>query len=208
MHLLIFGASGSIGTHLVQQALAHGHSVKAFCRSPEKLSAHAHAQLEIVTGDVLDGAAVQRAMQGIDAVLCALGDGAKGIVRATGTQNILAGMTTTGVKRLVCQTAIGLGESRGNLNFFWKHIMFGMLLKKAFADHALQEKAITESSVDWTIVRPSAFADGPATGRYQRGFSGSVKGLKLKIARADVAGEMLAQLTSLADFRKAVSISN
>ena len=103
-------------------------------------------------------------------------------------------MQRKGIKRLICQTTLGLGESQGNLNFFWKHIMFGLLLKKAFQDHQLQEHYLVDSNLEFTIVRPSAFTDGEVTRTYKIGFDGNYKKLSLKISRADVADFMLQQL--------------
>ncbi|MNS30408.1 hypothetical protein D3C72_624410 [compost metagenome] len=103
-------------------------------------------------------------------------------------------MKKTGVQRLICQTTLGAGDSRSNLNFLWKHIMFGMLLRKAYEDHQLQEKYVRQSNLDWIIVRPGAFTDGARSGMYRHGFSVNDKSLKLKISRADVADFMLKQL--------------
>ena len=103
-------------------------------------------------------------------------------------------MEKAGVKRLICQTTLGVGDSEGNLNFFWKRIMFGMLLRQAFDDHVIQEDHIRQSQLDWTIVRPGAFTDGDRTGQYRYGFPGSDRTTALKISRADVADFMLRQL--------------
>lgn len=207
MKLVIFGATGSIGTHLVQQALQQGYTVTAFTRNPQKLSAHSHEQLTIITGDLLNPADVDRAMKGQDAVLCVIGDGNKGIVRSQGTKNIIAAMKNNGVKRLVCETTLGLGDSKGNLNLMWK-IIFGVFLRKAFKDHELQEKYVTGSALNYTIVRPSAFTDGEVTGAYKVGFDSKAKGLSLKINRADVADFILKQVTTDRYLNRAVSISN
>lgn len=207
MKLIVFGATGSIGLPLIQQATAQGHSVTAFVRDPSKL-AHLSAQnLYVVKGDVLNNADVTSAIQQHDAVLCVLGDGRKGVVRGAGTKNIIDAMRIHGLKRLICQTTLGLGDSSSNLNFFWKHIMFGWLLKKAFLDHRLQEKYVFESGLDYTIVRPSAFTDGVMANGYKVGFDGNAKGLQLKITRADVADFILQQLNSGKYLKKAVSIS-
>ena len=115
---------------------------------------------------------------------------------------------THGVNRFICQTTLGAGDSYGNLNFFWKHIMFGMLLRPAMADHNLQEDYIRSSDIDWTIVRPAAFTDGTLSRKYQHGFSGkSPKGLALKISRADVAHFMLEQLKSNTYLRQTPGLS-
>ena len=53
MNVIIFGATGSLGRHLVEQALSQGHQVTAFARHPEKLNI-GHERLKAVAGDVLD----------------------------------------------------------------------------------------------------------------------------------------------------------
>jgi len=208
MKLIVFGATGSIGIQLITQALQQGHLVTAFTRNPEKLSSYHQTKLTIIKGDIFNSADVEKAVQQQDCVLCAIGDGNKGTVRAAGTKNIISAMKKAGISRLVCQTTLGLGESNGNLNFLWKYIMFGLLLKKAFRDHEIQEKYLLESGLDYTIVRPSAFMDGNITRNYKTGFDGRYKKLNLKITRADVADFMMQQIQSRDYIKRAVSISN
>lgn len=193
MKLLIFGSTGSIGRQLVNQALEQGHTVTAFARDTAKVDIK-HNNLQIAQGDVMDPASVEKVVQGQEAVLCSLGAGRKGTVRSEGTRNIISAMEKVGVRRFICQSTLGVGDSRGNLNVFWKYIMFGLLLRPAYADHVSQENYVKQSRLDWTIVRPAAFTDGERTGQYQHGFSGSDKTTKLKISRADVADFMLKQL--------------
>ena len=137
---------------------------------------------------------MENAIQGHDAVLVSIGAGRKGNVRAEGTRNIINVMEKLGIRRLICQSSLGVGDSRGNLNAFWKYIMFGLLLRPAYADHARQEDYVRQSNLDWTIVRPGAFIDGERTGQYKHGFPETDKTLKLKISRKDVADFMLLQL--------------
>ena len=135
-------------------------------------------------------------MPGQEAVLCCLGAGLKGTIRAEGTRTILQAMTNTGVKRFICQTTLGVGDSWDNLNFHWKYIMFKGLLRQAYKDHVRQEAYIRQSSLEWVIVRPGAFTDGEATdGAYRHGFPETDTSTALKISRADVADFMLKQLT-------------
>jgi putative NADH-flavin reductase len=194
MKLVIFGSTGSMGHPLVVQALEEGHTVTAFARNPAKLEIE-HANLTVVQGDVLDSASLEMAVDGQDAVLCSLGAGAKGTIRSEGTRNIVRAMEKAGVSRFVCLSTLGVGKSRANLSFFWKHIMFGLLLRRAYADHVGQEGYVKESRLDWTIVRPGAFTDGNRTGVYRHGFPSSDKTIKGRISRADVADFMLKQLT-------------
>jgi len=192
--LVIFGSTGSIGQQLVVQALEHGHTVTAFARNPAKLEIE-HANLTVVQGDALDSVPVEKAVDGQDAVLCALGAGAKGTVRSEGTRNIVRATEKAGVNRFICLSTLGVGDSWANLNFFWKHIMFGLLLRPAYADHVSQEGCVKESRLDWTLVRPAGFTDGNRTGVYRHGFPSTDKTIKGKISRADVADFMLEQLT-------------
>jgi len=208
MKAIIFGATGTVGIEIVKQALEKNHAVTAFVRRPEKMTNLHHAHLTIVKGDVMNLSDVEKAMQNHDVVLCVLGDGNAGKVRAWGTRNIIDAMKKTGIKRLICQSTLGIGESYGNLNFIWKHIMFGMLLKKAFQDHQLQEQHIVNSELDYTIVRPSALTDGTITKGFKIGFDGEYKKLNLRISRADVADFILDQLHTDRYIKKAVSISN
>jgi putative NADH-flavin reductase len=85
--------------------------------------------------------------------------------------------------------------------------MFGFLLRQVFADHVIQENYVKQSSLNWTIVRPSAFTDGNRTGNYQHGFSGNDKMTKPKISRADVADFMLKQLTDNSYLYKTPGVS-
>ncbi len=208
MKLLIFGATGSMGRHLVQQALEQGHRVTAFVRNPAKLNTQ-HIKLTVVQGDVNDLAAVEKAVQGQDAVLCSLGSGQKrtGTLRSQGTRQIIRAMEKAGVRRFICQTTLGVGDSEGNLNFFWKYIMFGFFLRQVFADHVRQEDYVKQSHLDWIIVRPSAFVEGNLTGHYRHGFSGTDKTLKLEISRADVADFMLKQLADNSYLHKTPAVS-
>ncbi len=206
MKVAIFGATGTIGRQLVAQALENGHIVTAFVRTPAKLEI-THNNLKFVQGDVLDPMAVEKAVQGQDAVMCVLGAGLKGTVRSEGTRNIIQAMEKSGVQRLICQSTLGVGDSWHNLNFYWKYIMFKGLLRQAFADHERQEAYVRQSQLDWTIVRPGAFTDGDLTGHYRHGFSGNDKTTQLKISRADVADYMLKQLTDLAYLHKTPGLS-
>jgi putative NADH-flavin reductase len=206
MKIVIFGATGSVGKHLVRQSLELGHEVTAFVRDAHKI-ASADKKIRIRTGDVLDAQQVSDAIVNQDVVLCALGAGRKGKVRSQGTYNIIQAMETRGVKRLICETTLGCGDSRGNLNFVWKHIMFGWFLKKAYEDHQLQEKHIFKSDLDWTIIRPAAFTNGPLTKKYRYGFPPTEKSITLKISRADLAHFMLQQLDKEASLKKCISLS-
>ncbi len=204
MKVIIFGASGSIGRPVVEQALASGHQVTAVVR---KGKLDDRPGLTVVSTDVLDPTAVNAVMPGHDSVICVLGAGRAGVVRSTGTANIIAAMHEHGIRRLICQSTLGAGDSAPALNFFWKYLMFGLLLRPAFADHQIQEQLVRASGLDWTIVRPAAFTDGPLTEKYQHGFAPDTKDLTLKISRKDLASFLVKQLNSVQYLLKTPGLS-
>lgn len=208
MKLLIFGATGGTGRELVQQALASGHSVTALVRDPARIETKSHENLTVVRGDVLDPAAVESAVAGHEAVLVSIGAGAaRATVREYGTRNIVNAMQAAGVSRLICQSSLGVGDSRANLSFFTRYIVVGIFLRHAFADHERQEAVVRQSSLDWTLVRPPHLKDGPRTGSYRHGFPVTDKSIKGWITRADVADFMLKQLADDTYVQRAAGVS-
>lgn len=209
MKVIVFGSTGSVGRLAVDRLLAEGHEVTAFARRPERLKLE-HPRLKKVAGNAMDIRSVSGAVQGHEAVMVTLGSGAsrKSLVRSRGTQHIIEAMQQHGVRRLVCQSTLGAGESWSNLNFFWKRIMFGLLLRPVFLDHERQEALVRDSGLDWTIVRPGAFTDGPADGAFKVDIPAGERGLKLKISRADIAAFLSRCLAEASFMHRAVGISH
>ena len=191
--VIVFGATGRSGSAIVRRLLERGHQVTAFVRDRAKV-VESHPNLRVVEGDVLSPDSVTGAIDGHDAVISALGAGRKGRIRSEGTRNIIRAMERIGTARLISQSSLGVGDSRGNLNAFWKHIMFGLLLRTAYEDHGVQERYVRESNLDWTIVRPGALVDGEATGDYCHGFSPSERAISLTVSLADLADFVVHEL--------------
>lgn len=207
MRVIVFGATGSVGRLAVAEMLAEGHRVTAFARKPDRLGI-AHDALTCVAGDALSEADVMAAVPGHDAAVVTLGSGARrSVIRSEGTLNVIRAMQAHDVRRLICQSTLGAHESWDNLNFFWKRIMFGLLLRPIFRDHELQESLVRASGLDWTIVRPGAFADGPATGDFREDVPPTARGLRLKIARSDIARFLVRQLSDACYLGRAVAIT-
>ena len=209
MKVIVFGATGSVGRLAVERLLADGHEVTAFARRPEALEI-TNPKLKRLTGNVMILEEVCNAVAGQDAVVVTLGAGSSrtSVVRSKGTEHIVEAMQHHRVDRLICQSTLGTGDSWSNLNFFWKRIMFGLLLRPVFLDHERQEQLVRESELDWTIVRPSAFTDGPADGNYKVDIPTGERRLRLKISRADVAGFLTKCLRDTTFRHRAVGISH
>jgi len=206
MRVIIFGATGSLGKHITEQALQAGYSVTAFSRSARSMPCK-HLGLRRIDGDIMDAKQVANALRGHDAVIVAVGAGMRGQVRSVGTANVVAGMKETGIKRLIALSTLGAGKSRDKLNFFWRYIMFGLLLNRAMADHEQQEAYVRESGLDWTIVRPAAFTDDVNARDYHHGSLDNVVDLALKVSRKDVAKFMVGQVEDTSYYLAAPCIS-
>jgi uncharacterized protein YbjT (DUF2867 family) len=196
--VLIVGATGGTGRQLVTQALARGYAVTALVRDPSKLQLD-HPKLVIVQGNVLDAGSVDEAVRGQDAVLCALGHKRFFLptrILSEGTRNILGAMEAHGVRRLVCETSLGIGDSAGRMGLYYTFFVIPLILPFYFWDKTRQESLIARSGVEWVIVRPGVLTNRKGKGRYRHGRGVGSFLQTVRIARADVAAFMLDQLAA------------
>ncbi|CAN7734745.1 NAD(P)-dependent oxidoreductase [Neorhizobium sp. LjRoot104] len=195
--ILILGATGPTGRHIVCQAIARGYDVTALVRSPEK--AADLIGVRIVVGDARDEKTLRQAVNGRDAVISALGTPASPFrdvtLLSTATQALVNAMKAEGVVRLVAITGIGAGDSAGHGGFLFDNLIFPLLLRKVYADKNRQEAIIKDSGLDWTIVRPSILNNKPG-GRTVRGLTSLENFHGGSIAREDVATFVFDQVTT------------
>ncbi len=207
MRLLVFGASGRTGREVVRQALARGFNVTAFVRHTARLPL-AHANLRLVTGEITDPTAVARVLSGHTGVISTLGVGTPlrhdpAVIE--GVRTIARASEHASVARLVYLSFIGVSDSRDAAGFLLRQLSTTML-RHEVADHEIKEAAVTESFVDWTIVRPPKLTNGRLTAAYRVGESIRARSPLPMMSRADVADFLLRQLTDAAFIRKAVRI--
>jgi putative NADH-flavin reductase len=185
--LLIVGATGGTGRQLVAQALERGYAATVLVRDRSKLQVE-RPQLKIIPGDVLDLTAVEAAVRGQDAVISALGHKRffyPTRILSEGTRNLLRAMETHGVQRLVCTTALGLGNSVGRMGVAYTFALIPVVLPFYFWDKTRQERLIAASTVEWVIVRPGALTNGVKRGAYRHGFNVGRFIWTVRISRAD-----------------------
>ena len=201
--VLIIGASRGIGLETVKAALEAGYLVRALARSARRIPV-SHPKLEKIAGDALEMATVKRALTGVDAVAQSLGvsAGPEIIFESTqlfskATQVLVTAMEEARIKRLICVTGFGAGDSRGSGGFLYNvalHLVF-------YDDKDVQERIVRRSKLDWVIVRPVILTSGPRTEAYRAlvdprdwtcGF----------ISRADVADFLVKQIDNDAFLHK------
>jgi uncharacterized protein YbjT (DUF2867 family) len=190
MKILVIGASQGTGALCVKAALAKGHSVGAFSRTPTKLDIN-HPALTKVAGDFHDAASVASAVAGYDAVIITASPTKLSAIKekpdyfSRGTQYCIDAMKQHGAKRLVVLTAHGTGDSQSKASWIQRKLLIGMLLKGFFADHDVQERLVRESGLEYVIARPTRLTNGPANGKYVR--TADVVSVPGAISRADLA---------------------
>jgi len=206
MKITVFGATGGTGRHILAQALAAGHEVTAFARNPEALEAR--PGLAVVAGSTNDPRAVERAVAGREAVLCALGGSPwrrRERVCSNAVSHITRAMEEHGVRRIVAVSTFGAGDTRPQVGRLARVLLFGCVLRSEVADKEAMEARLSTSALDWTVVRVGMLTDGPARGAWRAADDGSILGMG-RITRADVAAFMLAQLESRVWLRRKPAI--
>ena len=135
--VLIVGASRGIGLETVMATLQAGHSVRALARSARRIAVD-HPELEKVVGDALEMATVKRALTGVDVVIQSLGVAAAPEIIFKPTRlfsaatRVVSAMEEAQIKRLICVTGFGAGDSRGYGGFLYNvafHLLVGRVLR-------------------------------------------------------------------------------
>lgn len=207
MNLIIFGATGKTGQHLVTKALSYGDYVTAFVRDPSKLSM-TNGSLQIVRSDINDYGAVENAIRGKDAVLCTLGASSpfkfdQSVV--DGVDNIIQAMKVTGVKRFIYLSFIGVTESRKQGGFIIRNVA-PILLSTEIDGHEARETLIKKSDLAWTIIRAATLTNSNQVRKYRLSEDTRSTGFTATISRADVADAMLNQVQDTSFIQKAPGI--
>jgi len=185
--ILIIGATGPTGRHVLDLALKSGDTVTVLARRPEALE-DVKDNITVIAGDATSREDVAKAMQGQEAVIATLGTG--GSLRANGlftraAEAVVHAAKQAGVSRLVWLSSFGVGETFRDASLLQK-IMYRTLLRDLYENKEASEKIIRESGLDWTIVYPTGLTNGPATGRYRTDDRIRMKGFP-RISLADVA---------------------
>lgn len=172
--LVVFGATGRTGTHVVRTALEDGMAVRAVVRSPARLAEDLRrdTRLEVAEADVADPAAVDRAVAGGAMVFAAIGykGTGHGPLLVPFVTGLLASMRAHGVRRLVHQ-ASGLNAPHASASAMpvrlLRPLLGRMLSTSALWDeHDAVIRLLLEeaSDLDWTVTRPGRLKDSDSKG--------------------------------------------
>lgn len=206
MRVAVFGATGGVGRWLMAIARENEDHLKILARDPSELPGDLGA-IGVVRGDVLDREAVDATAGGCDVVFFALGPRGPGPpdFYARAISNVVAAMQRASITRLLAVSCAGV-EDDPNLGFFTRRIVVPFARRREFADLTAMERAIRESGLVWTIVRPPPFTDGPRTGLYRANDRFLPEGGR-EISRADVADFMHRVIVDERTIRKTAALA-
>ncbi|MFG2990347.1 NAD(P)-dependent oxidoreductase [Streptomyces sp. NPDC048257] len=177
--IALFGATGTIGTRVLHEALRRGHEVTAVVRDPAKLpgSGSGAGAGAVVRGDVLDPASVGEAVAGHDVVVSAFGPGpGNPAVLVTAARSLIGGVRSLGADAPAPRVVIvgGAGSLRtpgGPRVWDQPGVPAPVLaLMHAHGDALDYLRTVPVEEVRWTCLSPAAqIAPGERTGTYRLG---------------------------------------
>lgn len=168
MNVVLYGASGTIGSRILHELVTRGHQVTAVVRNASKLPSQ--AGVTVKTGDVLNPHDVAQNVKGADAVISAFAPPADDVgVLVEATKTLIAGLTQAHVKRVIVVGGAGSLEVAPGVQLVdtpefpadWKQIALA---------HVEALKVLRGANLDWTSFSPAAFIEpGERTGQFRLG---------------------------------------
>jgi putative NADH-flavin reductase len=166
MNVLILGATGRVGSHIVSHALHDGHHVTVLVRSPEKLQ-HVNQKLTVIQGNVLNKEDINRAIRGNDVVFSALNtDGTSTL--SDSMPLIIEAMNKQGIKRIIVVGTAGILQSEGSPDLLrYQSSESKRKSTRAAEEHHQMYRLLKQSALNWTIVCPTYLHNGERLGNYR-----------------------------------------
>jgi len=162
MKIAIIGATGNVGSRLVNEALGRGHQVTAIARSAGKLPPQAGLSAQAL--DFADAGKLAAALAGQEAVLVAVK------YHAGDANQILKAVKQAGVERLLAVGGAGSLEAAPGLDVVDTPDFPPLWKPEALAARDFLRTLRLESELDWTMLSPSALLEpGERTAKYRIG---------------------------------------
>lgn len=197
MKIIIFGATGGIGQHVVKYAIAKGHEVTVYVRNPEKIKSD---KVKIIEGELSNYNKIREALVNQEAVIWCVGIPMKRkydkMESLEGHKNLINAMNECGVKRLVDWGTPSVPFEKDKRSFITvvPGIMAGIALTRAKEEMVAIAKLISDADIDWTMVRFMSPNNSKYKGTVKVGY-GDIK-MSMGVSREDIAAFMVEQLES------------
>ena len=201
MRIVVLGAAGQLGRQVVRTLSARGHTVCAAVRRPPVPAIEGTA--EICLADARSKTDLRVAIGGSDTVVNVIGGGTlrKNDVASTTSAVAVAAAKEVGAHRYI---AISAGMVALDWALF-KYVLRPLIFRHIVAEHRRVEGIVTASALAWTIVRPTALTNRPATG-YLASLDLQPRGFVT--SRADVAAFIADELENNRYVRAAVFLTS
>ncbi|MFJ5788930.1 NAD(P)-dependent oxidoreductase [Lysinibacillus sp. NPDC097162] len=166
MNILVFGATGRVGSHIVSLALKEGHHVIALVRTPSKMNI-TDENLHVKQGNVLNIEDIASVMANADVVISALNtDGTKTLTESLPL--IIQEMKKRNLYRIITVGTAGILQSRLTPSLLrYQSSESKRKTTRAAQEHHNVLKILEQSDMEWTIVCPTYLPDGHYTGNYR-----------------------------------------
>lgn len=200
LDIVIYGATGEVGSHVVREALDRGHRVTAVSRHPDQFEMR-HANLLIVKGDLLDRSSVAETVAGQDVVVLSV----RGVIGNSGAPEsalqFLAAETLVDVLFRMGDSAPRLLHVGGSGSLEVEPgVVFAEKLPKILLPKDLETEILGQilalefyrkvDDVNWTYITPPMnFTNGPRTGVFRIGGDQALEDERgrCRLSRADFA---------------------
>ena len=208
MNITIIGASAGIGLETVKRGLDRNHSITTLSRSGIEIEEK--KSLKVILGDATNKADLLSSIQNADAIIVTLGTSKN--MNATTLFSDFAQLMVEIHKEnkidipFIFVTGFGAGESKNYVPWLVK-MFLKYFLKDVYADKTNMEEIITNSDMNWTVVRPGRLLDKELTEKY-RIENKLFKGINIGgINRADVADFLIKQAENQTELKKYIALS-
>lgn len=215
MKILLLGATGRTGRHIIEESLKRGHKISAIARDPLKLKDY---EIEITQGTPYDYNTVEKAIAGCEAVINTLNVSRKSDnpwapltsppdLISKAAANSIKAMEKSGIRRFVALSTIGAGRSWKTSPVILKFIVWASNLKYAFRDHGKQEEMLENSILDYTICKaPMLSAEHNETGAVAT--PEGIKPASVVLSRNSAAEFFIDIIENFSHIRETLNISN
>lgn len=167
MKVCILGATGRVGSNIINLALKDSAEVTALARDLNRIEIQ-HERLRVIEGNVLNENDIKKAIEGSDIVISALGTDQNGTL-AKSMPQIINKMEEDGVRRIITIGTAGILQARTDLNLYrFQSTESKRKTTTAAEDHLAAYKVLSNSNnLCWTVVCPTHLIDGEATEVYR-----------------------------------------
>jgi uncharacterized protein YbjT (DUF2867 family) len=207
MRLLLLGATGRTGLHLLELALERKYEVNVLVRDPAKIPEKFREKISLCEGSPTDAEKLGTAMEECEVDFPWSPLRTPTDFLSSSMNNIIRECKFKGVKRLIVCTAWGVKETKKDLPGWFRWLIDNSNIGPAYKDHETSEDLLAGSDLEWTVIRPVGLTNNPTIKKPKISL-GSHPKPNLTISRRSVASYMLDIINNPDTIGKAFTLSS